>query len=150
MSLESSSVCSRKYIQIGRRRKIDPIRMEARIIKKVNNPLLRRTEIYFEIDHPRGPTPRRMEARKLLADKLKVPEDLVLIEKLATPHGRHVAAGIARVYNSRERLEELEPKYLLEREARKEKTKKEGEEKSESPEENPPEEKSSEGKEGST
>jgi len=120
--------------------------VELKIIEKDENPLLKRTEVRFEADHSGGPTPKRLDVRKQLAGELGVPEDMVVIEKLATMHGRQVASGIARAYDSKERLEELEPKYLLER--GKPKEEKEGEEKK--PKEEPPkkEEKPAEKEEG--
>lgn len=89
--------------------------MKVSIIEKGENPLLKRLEIRFEVDHTGGPTPKRLDVRRELASQLGVPEDMVVIEKFATTYGRQVASGIARAYDSRERLEELEPKYLLER-----------------------------------
>lgn len=110
--------------------------MELKIVEKDENPLLKRTEVRFEVDHAGAATPKRLDVRKQLAGELGVPEDTVVIEKFATMHGRQVASGIARAYDSRERLEELEPKHLLER----------GKPKEEKPEEKPPEEKPKEEK----
>ena len=90
--------------------------MKVEIIEKVENPFFNRTEIKFKVDHKGGPTPSRMDVRAQLASQLKVAEELLVIEKLASTHGRQVASGIARAYGTRERLEELEPKYLLKRE----------------------------------
>jgi small subunit ribosomal protein S24e len=120
--------------------------VELKIVEKEENPLLKRTEVRFEADHSGGPTPKRLDVRKQLAGELGVPEDMVVIEKFATMHGRQVASGIARAYDSKERLEELEPKYLLKR--GKPKEEKEGEEKK--PKEEPPkkEEKPAEKEEG--
>ncbi len=89
--------------------------MKVEIVEKVENPLLRRTEVKFRVDHLGAPTPRRLEVRSRLSAVLGVGEDLVVIEKIASSHGRQVASGIARVYDSREQLEKLEPKHLLRR-----------------------------------
>lgn len=91
------------------------VKMKVTVVKKDENPLLKRSEVRFEVDHEGGPTPKRLDVRKELAGQLGVPEDMVVIEKFATMYGRQVASGIARAYDSKERLEELEPKYLLER-----------------------------------
>lgn len=107
--------------------------MKVSVIKKDENPLLKRSEVRFEVDHEGGPTPKRLDVRKELAGQLGVPEDMVVIEKFATMYGRQVASGIARAYDSKERLEELEPKYLLERGLPKE------EKAEEKPPEKPPE-----------
>lgn len=94
--------------------------MKVEIVEKKENPLLERLEIKFRVDHSSAPTPRRLEVRSQLAAELGTDEELVVIQKLASTMGRQVASGIARVYFSRERLEELEPKYLFKRDMPKE------------------------------
>jgi small subunit ribosomal protein S24e len=89
--------------------------MKIEISEKVENPLLQRTEIKFKVDHSNGPTPKRLDVRAQLAGQLGVTEEVVIIDKIASMYGRQVASGIARVYSSRQVLEELEPKYLLQR-----------------------------------
>jgi len=87
--------------------------MKVEIIEKTENPLFKRTEVKFKADHRGEPTPKRLDARAQLAAQLGVAEELIVIEKLASTHGRQAASGIARVYSSREQLEGLEPKFLL-------------------------------------
>lgn len=94
--------------------------MKVEIIEKTENPLFKRTEIKFKADHAGEPTPKRLDARAQLAAQLGVAEELIVIEKLASTHGRQAASGIARVYSSREQLEGLEPKFLLKRDMPKE------------------------------
>ncbi|MCS7132073.1 MAG: 30S ribosomal protein S24e [Hadesarchaea archaeon] len=89
--------------------------MKVEITQKIENPLLRRTEIKFRVDHTGGPTPSRRDVRAQLAAQLGLSEDLVIIEKMASLFGRQQASGIARAYGSRELLEKLEPRYLLKR-----------------------------------
>jgi small subunit ribosomal protein S24e len=89
--------------------------MKIEIVKRSENPLLQRADVRFKVDHAGQATPKRLDVRAQLATQLGVPEELIVIEKLASTYGRQVASGIARVYNSKERLEQLEPKYLLER-----------------------------------
>jgi small subunit ribosomal protein S24e len=97
--------------------------MKFEIVQKTENPLLKRTELKFKILHEKASTPKRAEVRSQIASVLNVPEELVIIEKIASLHGRQEASGIARVYDSRERLEALEPRYLLRREVPKEEEK---------------------------
>lgn len=89
--------------------------MEIKVTEREENPLLDRVEINFKVDHTNAPTPPRSEVLDELSDEMGVHKGLVVIEKLATPHGRQVASGIARIYRSRSNLEEFEPRYLLER-----------------------------------
>lgn len=120
--------------------------MKIEIIEKVENPTLKRSEIKFKVEHTGAPTPKRLEVRSQLAVLLGVAEEALVIDKLASTHGRQVASGIARTYSSKEQLDEIEPKYLLQRglpkeakpeEAPKEKPKKP--EKEAKPEEKPKE-----------
>lgn len=89
--------------------------MKVEVVDKVENPLLKRAEIKFKVDHAGAPTPKRLEVRAQLAALLGVAEELLVIDKLASTHGHQVASGIARTYSSREQLEEIEPKHLLKR-----------------------------------
>lgn len=132
------------------------IAMKVEIIERVENPLLQRAEIKFKVDHAGGPTPKRLDVRAQLAAQLGIAEELIVIEKLASLYGKQASSGIARAYSSKDRLEELEPKYLLKRglpaEAKpeekpkaEEKPPKEEKPKAEKPKEKAKEEKSEEG-----
>jgi len=89
--------------------------MKVELVKKSDNPLFNRTEVEFKVDHSGAPTPRRLEVRAQLASLLGSSEELLVIDKLASTHGRQMAAGIARLYGTHEQLEEMEPAYLLKR-----------------------------------
>jgi small subunit ribosomal protein S24e len=89
--------------------------MKVEIIEKTENQLFKRTEVKFKADHAGEPTPKRLDVRAQLANQLGVAAELIVIEKLASTHGRQMASGIARAYSSREQLEGLEPKFLLQR-----------------------------------
>lgn len=89
--------------------------VDLEIVENLENKLLQRREIKFRLKHERMPTPSRQETRAKLAEALGVNQDLIVIEKISSLHGRSESSGIARVYESREQLESLEPKYLLNR-----------------------------------
>ena len=89
--------------------------MKVELVKKSDNPVFKRTEVEFEVDHSGAPTPKRLDVRAQLASLLGSSEELLVIDKLASTHGRQMASGIARVYGTREQLETMEPKYLLKR-----------------------------------
>jgi len=89
--------------------------MKVEVVDKVENPLFKRTEVKFRVDHSDAPTPKRLEVHPQLAALLGVAEDLLVLDKLASTHGRQIASGIARAYSSREQLEKVEPKHLLKR-----------------------------------
>ena len=89
--------------------------MKVELVKKSDNPLFKRTEVEFKVDHSSAPTPRRLEVRAQLASLLGSSEELLVIDKLTSTHGHQMAAGIARLYGTREQLSEMEPAYLLKR-----------------------------------
>lgn len=111
--------------------------MEIKLKNRKENPLMEREKIKFEVEHQNSPTPSRAEVMEELASELDVSEDLIVIDKLATLHGRHTASGIVRIYESEEILKELEPDFLSDRteKSKESKAEEDTEEKTESEEE---------------
>jgi len=103
--------------------------MKVKIVSKKHNPLLKRKEVVFEVEHTdtRG-TPPRLEVRKELAAKLKTKLDLVYIRKVETKTGTMIAVGEANAYDSIEQAKLLEPKHIVARNAPPEKAEKKEEE----------------------
>jgi small subunit ribosomal protein S24e len=96
---------------------------EVRVIERRRNELLKRVEYLLEVANQSG-TPSRAELRKLLSTVLDAKEDNLMLLKVLTPAGRDRTRVIARVYDSRDQLMRIEPKYLLIREGFLEKPKK--------------------------
>ncbi len=108
--------------------------MKVKIISKEQNPLLKRNEVTFRIEHDKnGGTPTRVEVRKQLATLLKTDLELVYIKHMETKTGIMVAVGEANAYESIGQANLIEPKHIIARNAPPEKP-----EKSEEPQ--PPEE----------
>ncbi len=103
--------------------------MKVKIVSKEYNPLLKRNEIIFEVEHAdiRG-TPPRFEVRKELASKLKTKLDLVYVRKVETKTGTMIAVGEANAYDSIEQAELLEPQHIVARNAPPEKAEEKEEE----------------------
>jgi ribosomal protein S24E len=103
--------------------------MKVKIVSKKHNPLLKRKEVVFEVEHTdtRG-TPPRLEVRKELASKLKTKLDLVYVRKVETKTGTMIAVGEANAYDSIEQAQLLEPKHIVARNTPPEKTEKKEEE----------------------
>jgi len=100
--------------------------MEVKIISKKKNSLLKRREVYFQVEHNQtGNTPRRLEVRKAIASALKTNIDLVFVKKFETKTGTHTAVGVANVYDSIEQAKLIEPEYVIRRNAPPEKPEKE-------------------------
>ena len=111
--------------------------MKVNIISKEQNPLLKRREVKFGVDHSdMGGTPSRVEVSKQLASMLSAKSELVFVKNMATKTGSMTAVGEATVYDTMEQAKLMEPQHLLDRNKAPEKPK---ESKSEQPEETPEE-----------
>jgi small subunit ribosomal protein S24e len=106
--------------------------MQITITQQQYNPLLKRHEISFLVDHSqtRG-TPTRLEVRKALAETLRTNPDVVYVRRLETRAGTMTAKGEAEAYDSIEQGKLVELKYIITRNMPKEK--KEASEKAEKP-----------------
>ena len=114
--------------------------MKLKIVSKEQNPLMKRKEVTFSVEHAQtGGTPTRVEVRKQLATLLKTDLNLVYVKQLETKTGTMVAIGEANAYNSVEQAKLVEPEHIIARNAIPEKP-----EEAEAPEEKPekPEEES--------
>ena len=79
------------------------------------NPLLKRKELAFLINHPSKETPKLFEVRKALTTMFGVEEDAVYIRKLNTVTGTNQTRGKAEVYDDPERAKLLVHKYIQSR-----------------------------------
>ncbi len=90
--------------------------MEIKILSQRYNPLLKRNEVIFEVEHKQTKgTPPRLHVREELARKLGVKMELVYIRKIETKTGAMTAIGEANVYDSVEQANFIEPKYIIAR-----------------------------------
>ncbi|MEM3536521.1 MAG: 30S ribosomal protein S24e [Candidatus Bathyarchaeia archaeon] len=100
--------------------------MEIKIVSDNKNPLLKRREICFHVEHTQtGGTPPRLEVKNAVANALKVDANLVFIKRLETKTGTQTAIGIANVYDSIEQAKLVEPEYIIKRNMPPEKPKEE-------------------------
>ena len=97
--------------------------MKLKIISKEKNPLMKRKEVTFSIEHTQtGGTPTRIELRKKLATLLKTDLELVYVKQVETKTGTTVAIGEANAYDSIEYAKLMEPKHIIARNATPEKS----------------------------
>ena len=90
--------------------------MEIKIVSSKNNPLLKRKEVQFRIEHgPQAKTPARLEVRKALAAELKVDEEVVFVQEMRTLTGMSTAVGSANVYEKAEQGKLVEPEHIMKR-----------------------------------
>lgn len=90
--------------------------MEIKIVSEKENPLLKRREVYFQIEHSEtGSTPSRFDVKKAVAAMLKKDSELVFVKKFETKTGTHTVFGTANVYDSIEHARSTEPDYIKKR-----------------------------------
>jgi len=89
--------------------------MEIEIDSKKNNPLLKRTEVYFTIKHAGEGTPNREIIRSELADKLNSKKENVVVNIIKTGFGIQETTGYVKVYSSLESSKGIEREHILKR-----------------------------------
>jgi len=95
--------------------------MEIKITQQQYNPLLKRREIAFQVEHTQTKgTPARLEIRKTLAEMLKTNPEVVYVKRIVTKSGTMLATGEANAYDSVEQAKLAEPKYIIARNVPKE------------------------------
>ena len=90
--------------------------MRVKILSQKYNPLLKRKEVVFEVNHTQeGQTASRLELRNGLASLLKTKVDLVLVEKVETKTGTTIAVGKANAYDTVEQARTIERGHIIAR-----------------------------------
>ena len=102
--------------------------MEIKITAQKENPLMKRKEVQFYVEHGQGSTPPRLEVRRAVATALKSNADLVFIKRFETRTGTHTAVGKANLYETIEQAKLIEPEYIIKRNIPPEKPKEEAKE----------------------
>jgi small subunit ribosomal protein S24e len=92
--------------------------LKIKILSQKHNPLLKRQEVTFEVDHSQeGETSTRVEVRQSLANVLKVDLDRVFVERVETKTGTTIALGEANAYESPEQARLVERDHIITRNA---------------------------------
>jgi Ribosomal protein S24E len=86
--------------------------MDIKIVKDLDNKLLNRKELDFTVEYE-GPTPSRADVRKKLAALLNKDVNLVMVQKMESEYGHQLAKGYAKVYESADRMKQIEPEHVL-------------------------------------
>jgi small subunit ribosomal protein S24e len=88
--------------------------MNVKITSEMYNPLLKRKEVVFEVEHKEtGGTPSRLEVRKMLAATLKTDPELVYVKTMKTRTGTMTAIGQANAYDSIDQGKLVEPEHII-------------------------------------
>ena len=83
--------------------------------RDIYNPVLKRREITFYVEHMTATTPKLYDMRKQVAVKYSTDEGLVFIRSLRTSTGTSKAVGEVEVYDSVEDVRILVPQHILAR-----------------------------------
>lgn len=89
--------------------------MDLEILKKKENPVLKRVEVSFRLTHPKEKTPQRQAVRDKIAATVGGKRDGVIIAFMRSRFGSSVTEGYAKVYDSSEAAKKLEPQFVLKR-----------------------------------
>lgn len=89
--------------------------MDVKITSKKENPLMKRKEVQFSVEHLQGKTPTRLDMKRLVAGALGVKENLVFIKRMKTMTGTSIAVGFANAYESEAQAKIIEPDYIIKR-----------------------------------
>lgn len=95
--------------------------MDVRVVEQRPNPLLKRIEVRFEVDHAGASTPRRAEVVGELAKQLKVPKERLVVEAMHARFGLAQSRGEALVYTNVESRDRVTREHILIRNGLKEK-----------------------------
>lgn len=87
--------------------------MQAEIVSRKENPLLKRIELQFKIVHHGEGTPTRDTVREEIAKLAKTPKERVIIDHMNSQFGKVETVGYAKVYGSKEDALEFERKHVL-------------------------------------
>ncbi|UCD07684.1 MAG: hypothetical protein JSW41_01800 [Candidatus Aenigmatarchaeota archaeon] len=85
--------------------------MKMEILDRKKNPLMKREEIVFSVDHGGKATPARKDLLKEISGKLKVKEDLLIIDKIFSATGKSQSNLKILVYKKKDDI----PKGKLEK-----------------------------------
>ncbi len=87
--------------------------MEIKILEDRANPLLKRREYRFEVEHATAATPTRDAVRDALSQLVKSPKDRVIVERMKARFGTAVTRGEALVYETVDAAKATERSHIL-------------------------------------
>jgi small subunit ribosomal protein S24e len=96
--------------------------LEIKILDERPNPLLKRTDYRFEVDHATAATPSRDVVRSEFAKIVKAPKDRIIIERMNARYGTAKSLGEAALYESVDAAKAVVREHILVRNGLKEKS----------------------------
>ena len=89
--------------------------MKMEITEQKENPVQKRVEVYFTLDHNGEATPGRNAVAEEIAKQLKSKRECVVVDSIESVYGKGMSNGYAKVYESKEAALEFDREYLLKR-----------------------------------
>lgn len=89
--------------------------MDMEILNNVENKLYDRIEILAKIVHKNSSTPKRDEIRKEISARLNKDLNLIVVKKISTIFGKQESLVKVYIYNNKDVMMKIEPKYILKR-----------------------------------
>jgi small subunit ribosomal protein S24e len=90
--------------------------MDINITKDNSNALLNRRELNVTIAFD-GATPSRDDVKAKIAAILNAPLELVIVQKIENEFGKQELTGYVKIYETAERMKQIEKEYVLKRNA---------------------------------
>ncbi|MAG48057.1 hypothetical protein CL617_05625 [archaeon] len=79
-----------------------------KITNERDNVLLERKEVNLNIEHSSKTTPSKEEVKKLIVEKYKAKEELVIVKNISTEFGDDYSSGVVYVYDNDKKFQEIE------------------------------------------
>lgn len=87
--------------------------MKIEIKEQKKNPILKREEVRFEINHAGEETPTRNAVAEEMAKIFKAKRNSVVIDEVKGRYGIGISDGYAKIYDNKEAALEFENEHLL-------------------------------------
>lgn len=87
--------------------------MDIEIIERKENPLLNREEVKFECIYSEEGTPKILDVKHKLVALTDASNDLLVVDSMKPSYGVATAVGVAKIYDSVEKLNEIEPESVI-------------------------------------
>ncbi len=100
--------------------------MEVNNVSESYNPVFKRREISFSIDHTSQGSPKIVDIRKSLSEKYGTNEENIYVVEVKTKTGTNQSTGLAEIYESAETATKVVPKYVQRRNTPTRRSKQEG------------------------
>jgi len=90
------------------------MKLDIQVISEKKNPLFNRREVTFRVFHEEA-TPSRKSIVEKIAATMNSNQGLIVVDSLKTEFGKRETIGYAKIYETAERVKEVEREHIVER-----------------------------------